>query len=302
MRGRSELGGLAFVALASLQFGTIDVLARVVGRSGVSILPFLAARFALTGTLLLGILLLSRTPVRIPWRDRGRLLALGAGGNAVQSGLFFFAVRQSGAAVVTLIFFIYPVWVVLLALVLGEHAPTRLVGGAMLLSVVGTTLIFASEHGAQLTALGAALALGSSVAYASYLVAARRLVGGTTPLTATFWTSVGASGGLGAVSLMAGTWSWPVARDPLGLVAATGALGAFAFLCLFVGLSRADVVGASLVSSTEALAATVLAVAFLRESLTPTAVLGGAMLLVGAAIAVVARGRGSASARWAQPG
>lgn len=61
-----------------------------------------------------------------------------------------------------------------------------------------------------------------------------------------------------------------------------------AFVCLFGGLRRLGAVRTSIVSSTEPLAASLLAVAFLGESVGLSVAVGGALIVGGAIIASLA--------------
>jgi len=74
-----------------------------------------------------------------------------------------------------------------------------------------------------------------------------------------------------------------------GPVLGSGAFTAGAFVCLLAGLRRIGPVRAAIVSATEPLAASVLAVIFLRESLGAATVVGGTLILAGAVTASLAR-------------
>src|SRR4051812_33988967 len=105
VRNADAVGG-AFIVLASLQFGIVVVLGRIVtdGPKGMPVPAMLAIRFGLAAVLLLGTLaVLHRSP--LPARgERVPLAVLAVAGYAVEASLFFLAVQHGEAAAVTLLF------------------------------------------------------------------------------------------------------------------------------------------------------------------------------------------------------
>src|SRR6266542_5068353 len=75
-RSPDALGG-AFIVLASLQFGGVVVLGKLVIRSGVPVSSFLAIRFGLAAAMLAVALAIVRKPLRPAPGEAGRLAVLG---------------------------------------------------------------------------------------------------------------------------------------------------------------------------------------------------------------------------------
>jgi drug/metabolite transporter (DMT)-like permease len=81
--------------------------------------------------------------------------------------------------------------------------------------------------------------------------------------------------------------AWPAELVP---ILAMGGLTAAAFSLLFLGVRRLGAVRAAIISSLEPVAAAVLALVFLGETLRPGVLFGGLLILGGAIAASLARG------------
>jgi len=101
------LGGV-FIGLASLQFGLVVVLGKLVSNSHLPIASFLAVRFGFAAVLLALMLMVSRQPLRAAPGEGWRLAVLGMVGYAMESGLFFAALKHGTAPAVTLLFLHLP--------------------------------------------------------------------------------------------------------------------------------------------------------------------------------------------------
>jgi drug/metabolite transporter (DMT)-like permease len=281
--------GGALVGLASLQFGGVVILGKIVTEGGLAVPSFLAFRFA-AGCFLLGaVLLVVRQPLSAASGERWPLAGLGAVGYALEAGLFFAAVQFGTAAAVTLLFFTYPVWVAVLSAAMGKGAPGRLVVGALVAAVVGAAIVVVSGGGLDITAAGVLLALGSAVTFAVYLAGADAVVRRTPSLTSAFWVSGASAAALFAFSLLTRTAEWPTGWRQWGPVLATAAFTSGAFVCLFAGLRRLGAVRTSIVAASEPLAATAMAVVFLGEPIRAGVLVGGVLILGGAVAASLAR-------------
>jgi drug/metabolite transporter (DMT)-like permease len=285
----ADLVGAGLVVLTSLQFGGVVVLGKIVTDSGLSIPSFLALRFALAAAMLALALAVLRLPLR-PARGEGwRLAVLGVAGYAVEAGLFFSALRHGTAAAVTLLFFVYPVFVSVIAFVTGKGLPTRMLGAALGCAMVGAALVVLTGHGVQVAWVGVGFALGSALTFALYLVGADAVLKSTNSLAGAMWVSGSAAVGLAAYAAASGAAQWPSGWHQWGPVVGTAAFTAGAFFCLFAGLRRLGAVRTSIVAATEPLAASALAAIFLGQRIGAGVAVGGAFILAGAVIASMAR-------------
>jgi drug/metabolite transporter (DMT)-like permease len=282
------LGGV-FVALATLQFGAVVILGKVVTRSGLPVASFLAVRFAAAALLLALALAAVRQPLRAARGEGWRLAGLGMAGYAVEAGFFFIALQHGGAAAVTLLFFTYPVWVALLAMAKGEGRPGLMVLLALCSALAGAALVVVSSGGLDITGAGVLFAFAAAVMFSLYLTGADAVLRETNSLTGAMWVSGSAALALGLFALLSGTGQWPRGIDQWVPVLATAVFTAGAFVCLFAGLRRLGPMRTSIVAAGEPLAAAVLAVIFLDETLRGGTLAGGVLILAGAVTASLAR-------------
>ena len=94
-RSRTDLVGVGFILLSTLQFGSVVVLGRIATRPGGLPVPsLLAYRFGVAALLMAGALVLARLPLAAEPGERWPLVALGM---IVQfaSHLFGFARRRN---------------------------------------------------------------------------------------------------------------------------------------------------------------------------------------------------------------
>jgi len=285
----ADLAGAGLVILTSLQFGGVVVLGKIVTDSGLPIASFLAVRFAAAAALLALSLFLVRLPLRAARGEGWRVAVLGVAGYAVEATLFFSALRHGTAAAVTLLFFTYPVFVSMIAFLGGRGLPGRMLGAALAAALGGAALVVATGHGVQIDGVGVAFALGSSFAFALYLMGADLVLKETNSLAGAMWVSGSAAGGLAIYAVVSGAGKLPHGWHQWGPVLGTAAFTAGAFFCLFAGLRRLGAVRTSIVAATEPLAASALAAIFLHQRATAGIAIGGMLILVGAVIASVAR-------------
>jgi drug/metabolite transporter (DMT)-like permease len=282
------LGG-ALVALASMQFGGVVVLGKIVIDGGLPVPSFLAVRFSVAAALLGLALVVTRQPLAAARGEGWRLAGLGIAGYAVEAALFFAALRHGTAAPVTLLFFTYPVLVSVLSVALGRGLPGRLVIAALASSVGGASIVVVTGQGLEIEAAGVLLALGSAATFSLYLLGAEAVLKETNSLSGSMWVSAAAAVALGAFALVSGSGQWPAGLRQWAPVLGSAAFTAGAFACLFAGLRRLGAVRTSIVAASEPLAATTLAVIFLHEPLRAATVFGGLLILAGAVAASVAR-------------
>lgn len=249
---------------------------------------FLAIRFAGQSVLLIGLIMLLGRPL-IP--ERGERLALaiaGTIGYGSESAFYFTALNHGSAAAVTLLFYTYPVWVMLATMTLDRKAPPGGLFAALGLALLGSVVMVIGGGGGEIETLGIILALCTSFAYSAYLIATDRHVQRTDPLTAAAWLGIGAATanmvyavGFDAVVVpAAGSW-WRLA--------AMAIFSAGAFAAMLAGLQRVGAVRNAIIGVMEPLTVAVLAAAFLDEPLTTPVVVGGTLILGGAVIASLIR-------------
>lgn len=277
---RHEIGGIALVVASALAFGTLAITAKYAYRAGATVVPLLAARFALA-TLLIGLaLLVARRRIWVGPRDVAKLVGMGAFGYGVEAALFFAALERAPAGVVGLIFYSYPLWTTVLGFVTRLEPFRWSLVLALALGTGGVTLVFSLPRGGL---AGPLLALTAAVSVAIYFILMQVILRDVDPAPAAFWTSFGAM-------LMLGTGAL-VMRDPLPSGAFVPAVGlalasSFAFLTMYAGIVRIGSSRAAVAAMLEPVTTLVLAAILLDEELTARVLLGA--ILVVAALPILA--------------
>jgi drug/metabolite transporter (DMT)-like permease len=282
------LGGLS-AALSAILFGTIIIWGRFVLERGIPVETMLSIRFGIGAVVLaIAIAVTGRSLLAEPG-ERFRLVMLALFGYAIEASIYFTATQHGTVATVTLLFFVYPVWVMLWARLFGGRTPGRLGVFALVCAVVGAAVVVGTGTGLSIDGVGATLALLTSLTYSGYLTGADLLIKRTNALTAAMWVSAGASVGLFVWANAVGHWELPSGMAEWGPLVGMGLASGAAFFFLMDALSRIGAVRTAIISAMEPLAAAVLGFWFLDESVTIGVAVGGALILVGAVLASLAR-------------
>lgn len=253
-------------------------------------IAFAFMRFSAAAALLLLILRWREGSIRMPLRQVGPILGLGAIGFGLYQILWPTALQTIPAGDSAFLIAATPVLTTLFASVAGSDTlTTRKLTGA-LISFIGVGIVIAGGPGLVLGAslVGDALTLGAAVCWAVYTSWGAPILASHSPLRTTAWAMVG-----GSIVLL-----------PLGLVQATGtdwasvSPGAWAGLAysavLPAGLANVVVfhairlLGPTRITAFQFLVpfiAVLMGAAFLSEPVQPAQLVGGAVIILGVAIA-----------------
>jgi drug/metabolite transporter (DMT)-like permease len=219
--------------------------------------------------------------VRFGSRDVGIALALGAGGYAVQAGLYFGALSRIDAGLVSLLVFTFPVIVAVAAVALGRERLTGRRAAALGIAVGGTAL-FVGGTGA-VDALGVALGLGAAVTYSAYILVSEGVARRMPPHRLATLVCTGAAAALTVATVALGQFR-PGELTPAGwwwLLCLAGISTVGAISLFFAGLKRVGPTRSSILATVEPLATVVLAFLVFGDTI-------GVLGLAGAALIVLA--------------
>jgi DME family drug/metabolite transporter len=276
--------GVVLLAATGVIWGSIGLVVRLLQDRGEPVVPIAFWRFVCASVVLVpvlgpaGLRELARRA-----RRPGRLIVVAVGSLVFQL-LYFYAVRDVGVAVATLVALgLAPVALTCTEALVARTAPATRTLVALALALTGLVLVTAlgapSPHTAPRPMLGIIEAIVSGLAYAAATTwsgpLSRRLEPGAITLAAS---------GVGAVLLLPVTaatgWHLPHSAPViagilwLAVVATVIAYGLF-----YAGLRSTPGSVAMILTLLEPVTAVVLAAALLGEPLTPANVLGGILLL-----------------------
>ena len=106
----------------ALQFAAVVMFGKEVAAGDLPF-PMLAIRFAGQAALLVVVLLLLRRPLAPAPGERLPLVLAATIGYGTEAALFFSALNHGKAGAVTLLFYLYPVWVMLVTMGLDRRPP-----------------------------------------------------------------------------------------------------------------------------------------------------------------------------------
>ena len=279
--GGRKTGGMGSLAclLSAVGFGVMAVFAKLAYDDGVDLDALLLTRFGLAGLVLL---VIAHARGRLRGLGRRAIVAgllMGAVGYAAQAGLYFAALTRVDASEVALVFSIYPLLVMVMAVVTRRERATRRRAIGLVVALTGVALVLGGASAGTFDLAGAAFSLGSAVVYTTYILVGDR-VAGTDPLAFATLVCCGAFGTFAVWSVLHGVpdlgfaargWLWLVL---IALVSTVGAI-----LLFFAGLARVGPSVAALLSIVEPVVTVSSAALVFGESLSAQQALGGALVL-----------------------
>ncbi|HZS13766.1 MAG TPA: DMT family transporter [Candidatus Dormibacteraeota bacterium] len=292
---RSDRAGLAFVAVSALSFGTLGIFGKLASRHGITLPTLLGVRFGLAAVVLWALVLVRRDAVRLSRRRLAGVAAMGVL-YVLQATAYFSSLRTIPAAITSILLYVYPVLVTLLARVVVAEPLTRMRVLSLGLACAGVLLVVGPSPAGHLDVGGVLLGLTSAVVYSTYILTGGVVMRGVPALFASaVITSVGGAAFLvfGAVTsqlngLDGAGW---------GIVVGTAIVPTLIAATLFLaGLARVGPTRASIVSTLEPATTAVLAAIVLGEALSAVRLLGGVVVLA-AAVLVALTGAAPARSR-----
>ena len=303
-RLRRPLVGYGMVLVAAALFGVNGSVAKVALSSGMSSLRLTEARCAgaCVGLMLI-VLVRSPAALRISRAEVLRLAVFGVCGVALVQLFYFLAIHRLAIGIALLIQYLGPLLVAIYARTFGHERVRRRIWAALALSLTGLALMVELWQGVALDGLGVVFALISAVIFAAYLLLAEYEVGLRDPVSlmawgfffaTVFWTvvqpwwSFPAGRVAKTVSLQGRLMDWhlPVWALVLWVVV----LGSIVPFVLIVGaLRHVSATRVGIAAMLEPVVATIVAWAWLRETLTPVQLAGAGVVLAAILLAQTAR-------------
>ncbi|HIH45160.1 MAG TPA: EamA family transporter [Candidatus Methanoperedenaceae archaeon] len=274
------LRGYGEIAAASVLFGLTGIFVKLIG--GMSLYAVIFYRLLFSLAILACILLATGKRHELMPREKKPLLLLFGllSGSTILT--YFFAIRETTIATAVLLLYTSPIFVTLLSpLLLNERASgSGLL--SLLVSMAGTVLVVNPwSNGTAIGVAGILFGVLSGVFYALQVIVSRRMSGIYSGYSQAFW-----GGAVAAVIFFPAALSTPLSavRENLLLLVLFGLFPtAMAVSLYFNGLRYVKASSATIVGLVEPVSATLLAVIFMQESLSLVTVLGGMLILAGAA-------------------
>jgi drug/metabolite transporter (DMT)-like permease len=296
--------GYLMVAAAATLFAVNGTVSKVVLGSGLSSVELTQIRSTGAAAGLLAFLVVF-TPrrLRVGRRELGFLILFGVTGIAFVQWLYFVALDHLPVGVALLIQFTGPLLVALFARFVYHEAIRRRIWVALLLCLVGLSVVVEVWSGIAFSTVGITAALGAAFALAAYILMAERERRHRDPVSLSFYGFLFAAL-FWAILQPLWLFPWEVLDDTVslqgnlsehsapvwllvGFVIVVGTMITFSLLT--GALRHIPATRASIVATLEPVVATIVAWLWLGESFGTTQLIGGAVVLAGILLAQTAR-------------
>ncbi len=296
--------GYAMVAVAATLFAVNGSVSKVALGSGLTALELTQIRNTCAALLFLAFLLaFARSRLRVDRRELAFLVAFGLVGVALVQWLYFVAIEHLPVGVALLIEFTAPLFVALFArFVYREHIRRR-IWIAVAMCLVGLALVVELWAGVAFSTVGVTAAFGGALGLTAYLLMAEKERRHRDPASLSFFGFLFASLLWAVVQPLWG-FPWDVLGESVSLqgnldeitvpvwalVGFIVVIGTMVTFTLLTGsLRHISATRASIVATLEPVVATVVAWAWLGETLGAAQLLGGGVVIAGILLAQSAR-------------
>ncbi len=273
-----QMIGAGLIVLSTIAIAIVPSLAKLAYEGGSNTLSVITGRSVFSVVITLLLVTAMRQPLAIARRPLLIALFMGAGYAVILYG-YLGAVNYLPVNLVILIYFIHPLLVGLIVMMVGQERLTLISVGALSLALLGLGFALGFSFG-DLNLTGVTLATVSMVVTAIVIVGNSRALREAPALSIGFYMMLSAAVVLTVLFLVVGTLALPTTRLAwagfLGVaVAATG--GTLAFMCgmAYVGAARA-----AMISNLEPVIGVLFALAVLRERITLLQGIGIVMVIV----------------------
>jgi drug/metabolite transporter (DMT)-like permease len=288
---RGELIGSAFGIAMGVQFSFVVILGKdLLAQPGH---PFvvLTARFGATAVALAGLAAATGRPLLPSPGERLGIFLAGLLGYGTEAAFYFAALAYGNAGAVTLLFYTYPVIVMVASIAMDRRVPAGRLVAALALAVGGSAIVVVGGSRLEIQTAGIVLALCSATVYGGYLLGADRVLKRSHPMTAALWLAGGAALSNATFAVVIGDSVIPHGGE-WWQVAGMSAFTVGAFVAMLASLQRIGAVRNGIIGVIEPLTVAILAWVFLAEPVTWSTAIGGTLILGGAVLATLLRSPG----------
>jgi drug/metabolite transporter (DMT)-like permease len=265
---------------AAFGFSTISIFTSLLTNAGTPLLAAMAGRYVFASLVLIptagGF-----AAMRLPLRRILGLSGIGGMGQALIAFLSLSALVYIPAAMLVFLFYTFPAFVALRAVITRSERLTGRRLFSLALSFAGVGVMVGWPGADAVHPLGAGLALAAAVVYALFIPLIDKLRAGIGAVVSTAWVAIGALVIFLVATLAAGQFVLPT--DPLSWVWLIG-LGtlstAIAFTLFLHGLQALGPVSAAIITTAEPFFVAILAALLLDQPITPQTIAGGSLIAV----------------------
>jgi drug/metabolite transporter (DMT)-like permease len=276
--------GTLFVMASSLGFAVVPTITKTAYDEGANALGVMTPRFVLAAILITAIRLLFGK--KEGWPDLKMVIAMlliGAVGVTSVSLLYFLAIDQIDSSLAIVLWYAYPVVVLLLAWIFEKKRPSATIVVPLILTLTGIAISAGQVKGGNTTAI--ILVVSSSLIFAFYITVLSKVTQKMGLLTGASILNIGTSIGYVTVGLLSTNSFAPVFPTNTKvwlLIAGAAVVGTtLPFLCSLAALQRIPTGMYSVITTLEPVWHIIMGVIFLGETMTNNRIVGATLTVGG---------------------
>lgn len=290
MARSKQLTGSLFVVMSSLGFAIVPTLGVTAYDRGSNAMGVMTPRFTLAALLLIVIRqIFAKNEVWPAKRQALTMFALGGFGVTTVSLMYFIAIDSIDTSLAIVLWYGYPVLVLLIAWAVDGKRPTIRVLAPLAITFVGIAITAGQISGGAGSAI--ALVVGSSIVFAIYLSILSRTSNNMGLLTGVMILNCGTATGYWVVSMLPFKNLdpfFPSSTNVWLLIVAIAVFGTVVpFLCSLSALQRISAGSYSVITTAEPVMHIFMGVIFLNELMTINRFFGALLVIVGLTIFTV---------------
>ncbi len=284
MARSKQLTGSLFVVMSSLGFAIVPTLGVNAYDRGSNAMGVMTPRFTLAALILIVIRQIFAKNEGWPTKRQAlTMVALGGCGITTVSLMYFIAIESVDTSLAIVLWYGYPVLVLLIAWAVDGKRPTIRVLAPLAITFVGIAITAGQIGGGSGSAI--ALVIGSSVVFAFYLSLVSRTSNKMGLITGAMFLSLGAAMGYWLVSIVPIEQLNPIFPSTtniwLIIVAAATFGTVLPILCSLSALQRISAGSYSVITTAEPVMHIFMGVIFLNEVMTGNRFIGASLVLTG---------------------
>ncbi len=281
--------GVYLIIISALGFGVMPILALYAYQCKMNVSTLLWIRFLISAILFFIALGTLGKRIKLPFIQVGSLFIMGGIIYTLQSTLYFNAIRFISPSLAALLFYTYPIIVVLLSFFINHERLTKCHFFAVAMTFLGLLLVLGMPSD-KINMMGILLAFGASLVYSGYIILGNRLIREIPSIISSAYVTLFAAFSFTILGFSMGTL-----RFDFGIGAWIPTIGIVIFSTImaistfFKGLELTGPTTASILSTLEPLVTIGLSVMLFHDRLTGFQMLGGTGVISGTIIVILAK-------------
>lgn len=281
--------GSLLILLSASCFGVMGILAKYAYAADVSIGTLLFFRFFFAAVLFWSWIFYKKTSYRLPIKQIPTLFMMGTGGYAMMAVLLFTSFSLLPVSLAAMVFYLYPVFVVILTSLLSKQSLeiSKLI--AILFSLIGLYFMLGANL-SQLNIVGLICALGCAILYAVYIVQTEKIQNYISPFVSSAYVTSFAAIALFIFTILRQDFTLEIHSSGWFAIFGISFFSTFlAILTFAMGIERIGSSKAAILSIFDPIVTVLLSSVLFHETLGQTQKLGIVVILISTLLTHVSR-------------